>query len=115
MLWPLCNQIVNLETEAKTLYYSSLKKTINQTNRIFHQKNLQIDSSFFAAYGTHAMNDFVSLEIFMRQGRRVQRKQIHSNALVDATLRVVTVTLYCSSQLQQPLCHFTESCPCQLC
>ena len=47
------------------------------------------------------MNDFVSLEIFMRQGRRVQRKQIQSNDLVDATLRVVTVTLYCSSQLQQ--------------
>ena len=47
----------------------------------------------------------------MRQGHRVQRKQIHSNALVDATLRVVTVTLYCSSQLQQPLCHFIQSCP----
>ena len=61
------------------------------------------------------MNDFVPLEIFMRQGRRVQRKQIHSNAVVDATLRVVTVTLYCSSQLQQPLCHFIESRPCQLC
>ena len=28
MLWPLCNQIVNLETEAKTLYYSSLKKQL---------------------------------------------------------------------------------------
>ena len=44
------------------------------------------------------MDDFVSLEIFMHQGCRVQRKQIHSNALVDATLRVVTVTRYCSSQ-----------------
>ena len=61
------------------------------------------------------MNDFVSLEIFMCQGRRVQRKQIQSNDLVDATLRVVQVTLYCSSQLQQPLCHFKESCPCHFC
>ena len=28
MLRPLCNQIVDLETDAKTLYYSSLKKEL---------------------------------------------------------------------------------------
>ena len=25
MLWPLCNQTINLETDSKTLYYSILK------------------------------------------------------------------------------------------
>ena len=33
-------------------------------------KNVQIDRSFFASYGTRAMNYFVSLGIFMRQGPR---------------------------------------------
>ena len=40
-------------------------------------ENLQIDSSFFASYRTHTMNDFASLRIFMIQGRRTQRKQNH--------------------------------------
>ena len=33
-------------------------------------KNRQIDRSFFAFYGTHAMNHFASLGILMCQGRR---------------------------------------------
>ena len=37
MLGPLCNQTVNLETDAKTLYYSLLKKKTH-TNRIFYPK-----------------------------------------------------------------------------
>ena len=38
MLGPLCNQTVNLETDAKTLYYSLLKKKHTHTNRIFYPK-----------------------------------------------------------------------------
>ena len=94
MLAPLCNQIVNLKTDTKTLYYSLLKLNvvllyiystkmtkINTCTRIFKQqigylpKNLQIDQSFFASYGTHAMsknNYFASLEIFIHQGHRTQ-------------------------------------------
>ena len=85
MLGPLCNQTVNLESDAKTLYlyysllklkyspfiylkhkkdqkkYASLKNShINHTNRIT-TKNLQIDRPLFASYRTHAMNYFVSL------------------------------------------------------
>ena len=37
------------------------------------QTNLQIHRLFFASYGTHTMNYFASLGIFMRQGRRAQR------------------------------------------
>ena len=33
---------------------------------------LQTDRSIFASYGTHAVNYFESLGIFMRQGRRTQ-------------------------------------------
>jgi len=39
---------------------------------------VQVDQSIFASYGTHAMNYFGSLEIFIRQGRRMQRIQNHS-------------------------------------
>ena len=38
MLWPLCNQIVNLETDAKTLYYSSLKKELIKRTGYFTKK-----------------------------------------------------------------------------
>ena len=86
----LCNQTVNLETDAKTLYCSSLnlkyslficlkhkKDSKQQPEKSQEQdilpKNLQIDRSFFASYGTHAMNHFASLGIFMRQGRWTQR------------------------------------------
>ena len=90
MLVPLCNQTVNLETDAKTLYYSF--KLVVQSFYIFkakklkqicifeqqpqksHEqdilpKNLQIDQLFFASCGMHFMNYF-------RQGRRMQRYKI---------------------------------------
>ena len=38
MLGPLCNQIVNLETDAKTLYYSSLKKELIKRTGYYTQK-----------------------------------------------------------------------------
>ena len=50
MLALFCIQTANLEMDAKTLYYSLLKKR-NYTDRIFYQRNLQIDRSFFASYG----------------------------------------------------------------
>ena len=97
----VCTQTNKLETDANTLYYSLLKlksspsayskhkKESNKYIYIFKQqpqksheqdilpKNLQIDRSFFASYGMHALNYFVSLGIFMRQGRRTQRQQNH--------------------------------------
>jgi len=51
MLAPFCIQTVNVETDAKTLYYSLLKKR-NHTNRIFYQRNLLIEQSFFVSYGS---------------------------------------------------------------
>ena len=65
MLAPLCNRIVNLETDAKTLYHSLLKlkyspiylkhkKDLNKyASQKSHEqdlppKNLQIDRSYFA-------------------------------------------------------------------
>ena len=65
MLGPLCNQTVNLETDAKTLYYSLLKKKNQNKNGYSTPKNLQIDGSFFVSHRTHTMNYFVSLGIFM--------------------------------------------------
>ena len=81
MLGPLCNQRINLETDAKTLNYSLLKLKYSPSiylkhkkDQIFTQqpqkshehdilpKNLQIDLSFFAPLG-----------IFMHQGHRMQR------------------------------------------
>ena len=81
MFVPLCNQTVNLETDAKTLYYSF--KLVVQSFYIFkakklkqicifeqqpqksHEqdilpKNLQIDQLFFASCGMHFMNYFAS-------------------------------------------------------
>ena len=75
MLRLLCKQTINLETDAKTLYYSLLKlKCIVRLWYLKHKKdkqicifkqqpqkshgqdivpkNLQIDRSFFASYGT---------------------------------------------------------------
>ena len=65
MLGPLCNQTVNLETDAKTLYYSLLKKKTHTQTGYSTPKNLQIDGSFFVSHRTHTMNYFVSLGIFM--------------------------------------------------
>ena len=65
MLGPLCNQTVNLETDAKTLYYSLLKKKKKKKYIYSTPKNLQIDGSFFVSHRTHTMNYFVSLGIFM--------------------------------------------------
>ena len=48
---------------------------ITQTG--YSAKTLQINWSFFASYGTHAMIYFASLGIFMQQGRRMQRQQNH--------------------------------------
>ena len=76
MLRPLCNQTVNLETDAKTLHNLQFTEKRNQMNRIFYQKNLQTDQSFFASYGTQAMNYFASLGIFMRQRGRMQGNKI---------------------------------------
>ena len=69
-------QFAMFKAEKKKLQQNaSLKNSHrNNTNRVFYQKkNLQVDRSFFASYGTHAMNYFVSLGIFMHQGRRTQR------------------------------------------
>ena len=48
---------------------------ITQTG--YSAKTLQINWSFFASYGTHAMIYFASVGIFMQQGRRMQRQQNH--------------------------------------
>ena len=64
-------QTGNLETEAKTLYYSLLKKnnqiTLKQDilPKIFKSTG-QIDRSIFASYEMRAMNYFASLGIFFR-------------------------------------------------
>jgi len=84
MLGPLCNWIVNLETDAKTLYYNLLKLKYlcifkQQPQKSFEQdilpRNLQINiyRLFFPSSGMHAMNYIASLGIFMRQGRRMHR------------------------------------------
>ena len=39
MLGPLCNQIVNLETDAKTLYYSLLKLKYSLAIYLKHKKD----------------------------------------------------------------------------
>ena len=49
------------------------QEILNLSMSLLTAKIYQIDRSFFASYGTHAMNYFASLEIFMRQGRRTQR------------------------------------------
>ena len=49
-------------TDTKICYYSLLKKEITWTG-YSTKKNLQINWSFFASYGTLAMNYFVSLGI----------------------------------------------------
>ena len=70
------HQTVNLETDAKTLYYSLLKLKYSPFIYLKHKKdkrkqepqkshekdilpkNLQFDRSLFASYGTHAGNYF---------------------------------------------------------
>ena len=59
MLGPLCNQTVNLETDAKTLYYSLLKKKIHTQTGYSTPKNLQIDGSFLVSHRTHTMNNII--------------------------------------------------------
>ena len=54
MLGPLCNQTVNMETDAKTLFYTLLKKEITHTG-YSTPKNLQIDGSFFLSHRTHTI------------------------------------------------------------
>ena len=54
-------------------------------NRTFYQKHLQIGRSFFASHGTHAMNYFASLGIFMRQ--LTQDAEV-TKSLHDMLLRV---------------------------
>ena len=39
MLGPLCNQTVNLETDAKTLYYSMLKLKCGPSIYLKHKKD----------------------------------------------------------------------------
>ena len=80
MLGALCNQTVNLETDAKTLYYSLLKLKYspsiylnNSHEQDIPKKNLQIDGPFSVSYRTHLMNYLVSLGIFMHQGGKMQR------------------------------------------
>ena len=83
MLGPLCNQTVNLETDAKPLHYSLLK--LKYSPSIKHNKdwNKSASSSYshrndmnricstkmLASYGTYAMICCASLGIFLRQGR----------------------------------------------
>ena len=43
------------------------------TNTYTHMFSLQIDRSVFASYGTHALNYFSVLGVFMPQGRRTRR------------------------------------------
>lgn len=51
--------------------------------RDIQQKHLKIDPSiFFASYGTHVMNYFASLGIFVHQRRRTQRYQNHWQPVV---------------------------------
>ena len=87
MLGPLCNQTVNKETDAKSLYYkNSASVKCKEQKRLkeicifkqhpqksLEQDILPKDRSFFASYGMCAMNYLVSLGIFMHQGHRMQR------------------------------------------
>ena len=54
MLGPLYNQTVNMETDAKTLFYTLLKKEITHSG-YSTPKNLQIDGSFFVSHRTHTV------------------------------------------------------------
>ena len=54
MLGPLYNQTVNMETDAKTLFYTLLKKEITHSG-YSTPKNLQIDGSFFVSHRTHTL------------------------------------------------------------
>ena len=102
MLRSLCNQTLNLETDAKTLSYSTLKLDYSLSIHLKHKKdcifkqqlqkthkqdillkNLQIDQSFFASHGTHFMDCFVSLRILMGQGCRTQRYQNPRKTMVN--------------------------------
>ena len=70
----MLGQTVNLKTDSKTLYYSILKlKSSPSGLDISTNTHVQINRSIFASYGTHAMNYFAYLGIFMPQGRRMQR------------------------------------------
>ena len=86
MLGPLCNQTVNLETDAKTLHYSLLK--LKRSPSIKHNKdwNKYASSSnshrndtnsilyqIFASCWMYAMICFVSLGIFLHHRQRTQR------------------------------------------
>ena len=70
-----CKPRIYLKHKKDQNEYASLKNNHrNHTNRIFYQKIFKsIDRLFFASYGTHAMNHFASLGIFLRQGCRTQR------------------------------------------
>ena len=67
---------LNLETDAKTRYYSLLKLKYSPSIYLKHKKtkisilpkNLQIDQSFFASHGTHAMNYSASCGDFYASG-----------------------------------------------
>ena len=50
------------------------------------QKHLHIDRSIFASYGTHAVNFWASLGIFMRQGRRTQDVGRRNNKITATQL-----------------------------
>ena len=73
MLGFLCNQMVNLEIDAQTPYYSLLQKEITRTGHSPQKIFKSIDRSL----RPRAMNYFASLWIFMCQKQRTQRYQNH--------------------------------------
>ena len=107
MLWRLGNQTVNLKKDSKTLYYSILKLKYspfiskhkkcsvkyaslnnshynchsNYTNRILLQKHM---FWLIASNGTHSIDYFASLGIFMRQGRRTQDAEVTKSLVGNA-------------------------------
>ena len=63
MLGPLCNQTVNLETEAKTLYHSLLKLKYNPSIDLKHKKEENKYASLSNSHRNH-MNGLFSQKIF---------------------------------------------------
>ena len=52
MLAPFCIQTANLETDAEKNSLLQFTEKRNHTNRIFYQRNVLIDRSFFVSYGS---------------------------------------------------------------
>ena len=115
MLGPLCNQTVNLETDAKTLNYLSLKLNYSLSIYLKHKKDCIFKQQ---PQKTHKqdillkkpsnlsivlcvprdafMNCFVSLRILMGQGCRTQSYQNHWKTMVNINNGLLNVRTFLS-------------------